>query len=76
MWLRLCRLAVLAGAESFVAIARCGTNKLDRLRRFRPCAEGTPSHDQLADIFATRRVIRRGNALGVYSPMFRTVRQV
>lgn len=50
--LLLCLLAVLAGAESFVEIARFGTNKLDLLRRFRPFADGTPSHDQLGDIFA------------------------
>jgi hypothetical protein len=49
----LCLLAVLAGAESFVEIARFGTKKLDLLRRFRTFADGTPSHDQLGDIFAT-----------------------
>lgn len=31
-----CLLAVLAGAETFVDIARFGTKKLDLLRRFRP----------------------------------------
>src|ERR671920_1521935 len=51
--LLLCLLAVLAGAESFVEIARFGTQKLALLRRFRPFADGTPSHDQLGDIFAT-----------------------
>lgn len=51
--LLLCLLAVLAGAESFVEIARFGTTKRDLLRRFRPFAHGTPSHDQLGDIFAT-----------------------
>src|SRR5512143_4209901 len=51
--LLLCLLAVLAGAESFVEIARFGTKKLDLLRRFRPFADGTPSHDQLGAIFAT-----------------------
>jgi predicted transposase YbfD/YdcC len=51
--LLLCLLAVLAGAESFVEIARFGTKKLALLRRFRPFADGTPSHDQLGDIFAT-----------------------
>ena len=51
--LLLCLVAVLAGAESFVEIARFGTKKRDLLRRFRPFAEGTPSHDQLGDIFAT-----------------------
>ena len=51
--LLLCLLAVLAGAESFVEIARFGTRKLDLLRRFRTFADGTPSHDQLGNIFAT-----------------------
>lgn len=50
--LLLCLLAVLAGAESFVEIARFGTKKLELLRRFRRFANGTPSHDQLGDIFA------------------------
>ena len=45
-------LAVLAGAESFVDIARFGCKKLDLLRRFRPFLDGTPSHDHLGDIFA------------------------
>jgi predicted transposase YbfD/YdcC len=51
--LLVCLLAVLAGAEGFVDIARFGTRKLALLRRFRPFADGTPSHDQLGDIFAT-----------------------
>jgi len=46
-------LAVLAGAEAFTDIARFGERKLDLLRRFRPFAKGTPSHDHLGDIFAT-----------------------
>ena len=46
-------LAVLAGAESFVDIARFGDKKLELLRRFRPFRDGTPSHDHLGDIFAT-----------------------
>jgi predicted transposase YbfD/YdcC len=46
-------LAVLAGAEAFTDIARFGEKKLDLLRRFRPFAKGTPSHDHLGDIFAT-----------------------
>jgi predicted transposase YbfD/YdcC len=50
--LLLALLAVLAGAESFVDIARFGAKKLDLLRRFRPFLQGTPSHDQLGDIFA------------------------
>jgi predicted transposase YbfD/YdcC len=44
---------VLAGAETFVDIARFGEKKLDLLRRFRPFRDGTPSHDHLGDIFAT-----------------------
>jgi predicted transposase YbfD/YdcC len=44
--------AVLAGAESFVDIARFGCKKLGFLRRFRPFLDGTPSHDHLGDIFA------------------------
>jgi predicted transposase YbfD/YdcC len=51
--LLLCLLAVLAGAETFVDIARFGEKKLDLLRRFRPFRHGTPSHDHLGDIFAT-----------------------
>lgn len=46
-------LAVLGGAETFVDIARFGEKKLEVLRRFRPFRDGTPSHDQLGDIFAT-----------------------
>src|SRR5208283_909580 len=46
-------LAVLAGAETFVDIARFGDKKLDLLRRFRPYRDGTPAHDHLGDIFAT-----------------------
>ncbi len=45
-------LAVLAGAEGFTDIARFGEKKLALLRRFRPFANGTPSHDHLGDIFA------------------------
>jgi len=51
--LLLALLAVLAGADSFVDIARFGDRKLDLLRRFRPFRDGTPSHDHLGDIFAT-----------------------
>jgi predicted transposase YbfD/YdcC len=46
-------LAVLAGAETFVDIARFGDRKQVFLRRFRPFRQGTPSHDHLGDIFAT-----------------------
>jgi predicted transposase YbfD/YdcC len=45
-------LAVLAGAEGFTDIARFGEKTLALLRRFRPFANGTPSHDHLGDIFA------------------------
>ncbi len=51
--LLLCLLAVLAGAETFVDIARFGEKKLDLLRRFRPFRDGTPAHDHLGDLFAT-----------------------
>ena len=51
--LLLCLLAVLAGAETFCDIARFGEKKIALLRRFRPFAKGTPSHDHLGDIFAT-----------------------
>lgn len=44
-------LGVLAGCESWVEIAKFGEKKLDLLRRFRRFADGTPSHDQLGDIF-------------------------
>jgi predicted transposase YbfD/YdcC len=50
--LLLCLLGVLAGCESWVEIARFGEKKLGFLRRFRPFEDGTPSHDQLGDIFA------------------------
>jgi predicted transposase YbfD/YdcC len=51
--LLLCLVAVLAGAETIVDIALFGDKKLGLLRRFRPFAEGTPSHDHLGDILAT-----------------------
>jgi predicted transposase YbfD/YdcC len=51
--LLVCLLAVLAGAETFVDIARFGEKKIELLRRFRPFCDGTPSHDHLGDIFAT-----------------------
>jgi len=46
-------LGVLAGCECWVEIARFGEKKLDLLRRFRDFKDGTPSHDQLGDIFAS-----------------------
>src|SRR5215472_5040842 len=51
--LLLCLLAVLAGAETFVDIARFGQKEIALLRRFMPFRDGTPSHDHLDDIFAT-----------------------
>jgi predicted transposase YbfD/YdcC len=50
--LLLCLLAVLASAESWVEIAEFGKKKLEFLQRFRPFQNGTPSHDQLGDLFA------------------------
>jgi hypothetical protein len=43
--LLLALLAVLAGAETFVDIARFGAKELVCLRRLRPSCDGTPSHD-------------------------------
>jgi hypothetical protein len=45
-------LAVVAGAETFTAIAQFGKDKLDLLRRFRPFVNGTPDHDRLGEVFA------------------------
>jgi predicted transposase YbfD/YdcC len=50
--LLLCLLAVLAGAETFVDIARFGEKKIELLRRFRPFRHGTPAHDHLGDILS------------------------
>lgn len=44
--------AVISGADGWVEIAAWGKKKLDFLRRFLPYAYGTPSHDQLGNIFA------------------------
>ena len=46
-------LAVIAGADCIVEIARFGQKKRGLLRRFRPFLDGTPSHDQLGDILAS-----------------------
>ena len=43
---------VLAGADGWVEIQKFGQKKLDFLRRLRPFENGTPSHDQLGDIFS------------------------
>jgi predicted transposase YbfD/YdcC len=45
-------LAVLAGAETFTAIAQFGKDKLDLLRRLRPFVNGIPDHDRLGEVFA------------------------
>ena len=45
-------LAVLAGAETFTAIAQFGKDKLDFLWRFRLFANGAPDHDRIGEIFA------------------------
>ncbi|MEF2554118.1 ISAs1 family transposase, partial [Aurantimonas sp. A2-1-M11] len=45
-------LAVLAGAETFTAIAQFGKDKLDLLRRLRPFANGAPDHDRLGEVYA------------------------
>jgi predicted transposase YbfD/YdcC len=45
-------LAVVAGAETFTAIAQFGRKKPGLLRRFRPFANGTPDHDRLGEVFA------------------------
>jgi predicted transposase YbfD/YdcC len=50
--LQLTLIATVAGAESWVEIAEFGKKKIDFLRRFAPFANGTPSHDQLGDLFA------------------------
>jgi len=44
--------AVLSGADGWVAISIYGSRKLAFLRRFLPFSDGTPSHDQLGNIFA------------------------
>jgi len=50
--LLLCLLSVLAGAETFTAIAQFGRDKLELLRRFRPFVNGTPDHDRLGEVLA------------------------
>ena len=55
-------LAVLAGADSFVDIARFGRMKLEFLQRFRPFLDGTPSHDHLGDIFAALHAVQSSRA--------------
>jgi hypothetical protein len=49
-------LAVLAGAESFVDIARFGHMKVAFLRRFRPFLGGTPSHVRIPVILNAHSV--------------------
>lgn len=43
---------VISGANGWVEIATWGKKKLSFLRRFLPYTYGTPSHDQLGNIFA------------------------
>jgi hypothetical protein len=62
--LLLCLLAVLAWAESLVDIARFGKKRIDLLRRFRSFRDGTPSHDQLGDIFVSAFAARQRLVLG------------
>ena len=50
LFLVLC--AVLSGADDWVAIALFGKKKMKFLRRFLPFDNGTPSHDQLGNVFA------------------------
>jgi predicted transposase YbfD/YdcC len=51
--LLLCLLAVMAGSEAITDIALFGAMKLSLLRRFRPFADGTPTHDHLGVILAS-----------------------
>jgi predicted transposase YbfD/YdcC len=44
--------SVIAGAEGWVEAAAFGKQKLAVLRRFAPFEHGTPSHDQIGDVFA------------------------
>jgi DDE_Tnp_1-associated len=53
--LLLALLATLAGAETFTDIVRFGDKKRTLLRRFRPFRDGTPPHDRIGGIFATKR---------------------
>ncbi|MGO9742572.1 MAG: transposase family protein [Roseiarcus sp.] len=48
----LCLLAILAGAETFVDIARFGQGKLGLLQRFADFKHDAPPHDRLSEIFA------------------------
>jgi hypothetical protein len=57
--LLLCLLAVLAGAETIVDIARFGEKKRELLRRFRPFEAGTPSHDHCALLRSATQPQRR-----------------
>ena len=76
--LLLCLCAVLGGADSWVEVALYGQQKLEFLRRFLPFAHGTPSHDQLGNVFARlcplayesdRRIA--GEALGLGNGLLR-----
>jgi hypothetical protein len=61
-------LAVLAGAETFVHIARFGQKKIVLPRRFLPFRDGTPSHDHLGDIFRRSTLRNSSVALSPGSP--------
>ena len=52
--LLLCLTATLAGAEHVTEIALFGERRIALLRRLCPFANGTPRHDHLGDILATR----------------------
>ena len=45
-------MSVIAGAEGWVEAAAFGRQKLALLRRFAPFEHGTPSHDQIGDVFS------------------------
>lgn len=51
--LLLCLVAVLTGADTITEIALSGGQKLEFLRRFLLCRDGTLTHDHLGDILAT-----------------------
>jgi hypothetical protein len=44
--------AVLSGANDWVSISAFGTKKRVFLQKFLPFSNGTPSHDQLGNIYA------------------------
>src|SRR5688572_8004310 len=68
--LLLCLLAVLAGAESVVDIARFGTKKRELLRRFRPFTDRRMTNSATS----SRRLTRR-NSSSASSPGSRPARR-